>query len=953
MGMYWIRPFSYLNLDGTNRNYLTQDGNLYSANITKISNLKQPPEAKTYSELIAACKEIFAKNDSPHHSFPELSYSAWMASTSGEQNNKKSNANFLKWFAPLIKALEELGGSASPEQVRKQIISDLNLPDKIINETRGKTSVKKFDNEIAFARNYLAYEGYIDSPSRGIWSLSEKGYSAPMNDEIASEIFIRWRDIFKKRRESAEDALISECNANERRYWIYAPGNNSSKWEEFYSQGIMGIEWDEMGDLKKYPSRDAMKTEMKKLYGTEYSYINSTLATWQFTNVIQAGDIVYAKKGTRKVIGRGVVESDYVFDAARNEYKHIRKIKWTHHGEWEHPGQAVMKTLTDITPYTDYVNKLEALFIDDDSADVQEKEEFPYTSYTEENFLDEVFMDAERYHILVNLLKAKKNIILQGAPGVGKTFLAKRLAFSIMGKKDTSRVMMVQFHQSYSYEDFIMGFRPSKDGFELSPGPFYQFCKNAQDDDERDYFFIIDEINRGNVSKIFGELLMLIEKEKRGEKLRLLYSNELFSVPKNVYIIGMMNTADRSLAIIDYALRRRFAFFELEPAFDSEGFKAMMQQANNPKFNVLVEQIKTLNEFIGKDESLGNGFRIGHSYLCTNGEITDEWLENEDCYKKVAVEEFAYASDLFTAILAKGIASQIKRGLSREYVGKTETTSSPAGKINVSISIKQNSMLKKQLVCDYDQFTENAYMNIILKTTAMLLIRCSEVSGQYKKALKKIMLYFSNVDEVNPRRIKWSSIRYNRNNATYKMLLNICYLVIEGMLMTEQSGSWKLTHYIDDQRMHQLYEKFVLEYYRRHYPQFNATAAHINWDVDGGGIEYLPIMKSDITLRHKGKTLIIDTKYYKHTMQTNNLYNSRTLHSHNMYQIFTYVKNMDYANSGNVAGLVLYAKTDEEIVPDCDYIISGNRISAKTLDLNTDFSNIVKQLDAIVEGLLL
>ncbi|NLG32248.1 MAG: AAA domain-containing protein, partial [Syntrophomonadaceae bacterium] len=193
--------------------------------------------------------------------------------------------------------------------------------------------------------------------------------------------------------------------------------------------------------------------------------------------------------------------------------------------------------------------------------------------------------------------------------------------------KDTSRVMIVQFHQSYSYEDFIMGFRPSKNGFELTPGPFYQFCKTAQDDDERHYFFIIDEINRGNVSKIFGELMMLIEKEKRGEKMRLLYSNELFSVPKNVYIIGMMNTADRSLAIIDYALRRRFAFFELEPAFDSEGFKTIMQQANNPKLNALVEQIKALNDFIGKDESLGSGFRIGHSYLCTNSEVTDEWLE--------------------------------------------------------------------------------------------------------------------------------------------------------------------------------------------------------------------------------------------------------------------------------------------------------------------------------------
>ncbi|WP_003545504.1 5-methylcytosine-specific restriction endonuclease system specificity protein McrC [Desulfotomaculum nigrificans] len=326
---------------------------------------------------------------------------------------------------------------------------------------------------------------------------------------------------------------------------------------------------------------------------------------------------------------------------------------------------------------------------------------------------------------------------------------------------------------------------------------------------------------------------------------------------------------------------------------------------------------------------------------------------NEDGYKKVATEEFAHASDLFAAILAKGIASQIKRGLSREYVSKTEAISSPAGKINVSASVKQNSMLKKQLVCDYDEFTENAYMNKILKTTAMLLIRCPEVSVPHKKSLNKAMLYFSNVDEVAPHRIQWSGIRYHRNNAAYKMLLNICYLVIEGMLLTEQDGSRKLARYVDDQHMHRLYEKFVLEYYRRHFPQFNASAAHIDWDVDGGEIDYLPSMKSDITLRYQGKTLIIDTKYYEHTMQTNSFYNSRTLHSHNMYQIFTYVKNMDAANSGNVSGLLLYAKTDEEIVPDSDYLIGGNRISVKTIDLNTDFSNIAKQLNAIAERLLL
>lgn len=326
---------------------------------------------------------------------------------------------------------------------------------------------------------------------------------------------------------------------------------------------------------------------------------------------------------------------------------------------------------------------------------------------------------------------------------------------------------------------------------------------------------------------------------------------------------------------------------------------------------------------------------------------------NEEGYKQVATEDFEYASDLLAAILAKGINNQIKRGLSREYISKTEAIISPAGKINVSTSIVQNSMLKKKIVCDYDEFTENSYMNKILKTTAMLLIRCQEVSAQYKKALRKAIFYLGSVDEVNPRKVQWSSIRYHRNNNTYKMLLNICYLIIESMLMTEQDGSQKLARYIDDQRVHRLYEKFVLEYYRKHYPQFNASAAIINWDVGSGRIEYLPRMQSDITLRYKGKTLIIDTKYYEHTMQTNNLFNNQTLHSQNMYQIFTYVKNMDSTHSGNVSGLLLYAKTDEDIVPDNDYIIGGNRISVKTLDLNSDFSNISKQLNAIVEKLLL
>lgn len=218
----------------------------------------------------------------------------------------------------------------------------------------------------------------------------------------------------------------------------------------------------------------------------------------------------------------------------------------------------------------------------------------------------------------MGLLKTKKNIILQGAPGVGKTYAAKRLAYSMMGVKDISRVKLVQFHQSYSYEDFIEGYRPSGAGFELVKGAFYSFCKKAADDQDNDYFFIIDEINRGNLSKIFGELFMLIESDKRGpeNKLQLLYSHELFCVPTNVHIIGMMNTADRSLAMLDYALRRRFAFVELGPAFESDGFRDYCADLDNPRFEALVREVESLNRAITEDESLGEGFCIGHSYFC-------------------------------------------------------------------------------------------------------------------------------------------------------------------------------------------------------------------------------------------------------------------------------------------------------------------------------------------------
>jgi len=260
--------------------------------------------------------------------------------------------------------------------------------------------------------------------------------------------------------------------------------------------------------------------------------------------------------------------------------------------------------------------------MEDDSSEMN------YPKYSKEDFLSEVYMDEAQYETLSRLLKNKKNVILQGAPGVGKTFAAKRLAYSIMGVKDESRVEFIQFHQNYSYEDFVMGYKPEGEGFELKDGIFYRFCMKAISQQDKDFFFIIDEINRGNMSKIFGELLMLIERDYRGEKATLAYNGKSFSVPHNLYIIGMMNTADRSLAMIDYALRRRFSFFSMTPGFDTKGFKEYQTTINNTKLDSVIREVINLNKAIANDKSLGNGFCIGHSYFCGHNYSEDvSWVK--------------------------------------------------------------------------------------------------------------------------------------------------------------------------------------------------------------------------------------------------------------------------------------------------------------------------------------
>jgi 5-methylcytosine-specific restriction enzyme subunit McrC len=330
------------------------------------------------------------------------------------------------------------------------------------------------------------------------------------------------------------------------------------------------------------------------------------------------------------------------------------------------------------------------------------------------------------------------------------------------------------------------------------------------------------------------------------------------------------------------------------------------------------------------------------SYTFTN-------LKRKD-FEDIAKEDFQNIHSLFAAILAKGIGQQLKRGLYKEYINKKENLVSMRGKIDMYGTIKNEIMHKYVLSCEYDELSENNLLNQILKTTVLILLRHANVDSIYKKNLRKKMLFFSNVDIIEPNAIKWSSIEFYRNYNSYRMLISVCQLILEGMLLTTEKGTYKLSTFIDEQHMHKLYEKFILEYYRKEYHSLRVNSSQIPWIVDDNKLYMLPRMQSDITLSRGNKVLIIDAKFWSHT--THSWHETNKIHSSNLYQIFTYVKNKDayfIENSHEVAGMLLYARTDELIQPNQSYRMSGNKISVKTLDLNCDFQTISNQLNSIVE----
>ena len=323
---------------------------------------------------------------------------------------------------------------------------------------------------------------------------------------------------------------------------------------------------------------------------------------------------------------------------------------------------------------------------------------------------------------------------------------------------------------------------------------------------------------------------------------------------------------------------------------------------------------------------------------------------NKSEYRALAAEDFDNAAELCAAILERGVSLQLKRGLGQEYVNRTEALSSLRGKIEVTDSVKSQAIWRRQLVCSYDEFSVDTTMNRVIKATVALLVR-SDITRARKKSLKKLMVFFADVRDIDLHTVDWN-MRYDRNNRTYRMLMAVCWLVVKGLLQTQSDGSVRMMDFFDEQRMSRLYEKFILEYYRREHPKLRASAPHIDWVLDDNFSHGLPKMRTDIMLSARGRVLIIDAKYYTSTMQSN--FDKRTVHSGNLYQIFAYVKNKQIAferaeESVEVSGMLLYAATDEDIQPDATYRMSGNRISARTLDLDRPFEEIRAQLDGIVE----
>lgn len=638
MGLFWIRPEQYINLDSMNRQLI---------NTQQIisKSVKSLPNGETYLSIIDEFKQYMKNPEVSYHNFSEMSHYAFsQAYIINDKPESERGDIDLCWYvgaqpSETDKTDEFLRNGVwknGEDKLQSDLIKTINEGDKI--------AIKATYTQ----KNNLPFD--VNGKTVSVMSIKAIGtVTKNYNDGI--NLDVSWKKLGKPK------------------IWYFytlrrTVGKVESK-SNWMSKALLDFTFkDTPQDYNKFLKEDYWSEKYVNEPTVEYSnkinywWLNANPKNFSFSE-LEIGEeepwTRYNENGRARNIPanfKNAKQGDTVICYESTPTKQILAIAEISKIDDKNIWVRKTENLSNPIPYsvikeTPELQKMEYLtnqrgslfkLSDDEYGVIMDiiRDENPREitkeeteKYTESDFLSDVFISKEKYQAVKNLLLRKQNIILSGPPGVGKTFSAKRLAYSIIGYKDKKFIRTIQFHQNYSYEDFIQGFRPTDEGFKLINGPFYDFCKKAESDPENKYFFIIDEINRGNLSKIFGELLMLIESDKREvEKIKLLYSETLFSVPNNIYIIGMMNTSDRSLAMIDYALRRRFSFIELEPAFDSEGFEKQRQKINNPKYDELINAVKFVNSEILKDSSLGDGCLIGHSYLCPKCEVTNEWIES-------------------------------------------------------------------------------------------------------------------------------------------------------------------------------------------------------------------------------------------------------------------------------------------------------------------------------------
>lgn len=654
IGLFWIRPSRYLALDGNNVALLKSYG------IAKVSS-----GFVLYEEYKEVMNRLDAKINSGelecanYAEFSQLAYEGTSTRDTGTEYWIYSpGENASKWGLCINDGimcigwdvLGDLSDYSSRDEMQKQI--KLHYPSK--GSAKNDTlAVWQFSNEmkpgdIVFAkkgRNTIMGRGVVESDYEFDESRDDYKHIRKVNWTNIGEWFIddavavktltnitRDTDYITKLNNlvdgtSEGESEMTESNevADVNYWWLYA---NPKYWE---------IDTFGVGEIQEY---------------TAYNDKGNKRQIFKYFKAVKPGDklVCYETHPTKRVKALCEITKGLHEDDGFEVFNFIIQEKVTYEVPWNE------LILNDVfkgsEPYKAATGSLYRLTKAEYEAIIEMAHGGKKEKYSKNDFQKEVFISEDDYDSLENLLLRKKNLILQGAPGVGKTFAARRLAYAMMGEKDDSRVMQVQFHQNYCYEDFVMGYKPNEEGgFDLKNGIFYRFCKRASNDSERKYFFIIDEINRGNLSKIFGELLMLIENDYRDKPIHMAYRDEEFAVPANLYIIGMMNTADRSLAMIDYALRRRFSFFEMKPGFENPIFREKIKKQNDPQLESLVKAIIELNKVIENDDSLGSGFCIGHSYLCNMGDqynlaniveydivpmLSEYWFDNNERFNQEA-----------------------------------------------------------------------------------------------------------------------------------------------------------------------------------------------------------------------------------------------------------------------------------------------------------------------------